>query len=75
MLVAYIVALGVGGTLVLASLVMGGKDKDFDKSVDKDFDLDADHDHDHDQDQDQGDHDKAGAMVLAGVWLSSKDTR
>jgi hypothetical protein len=65
MLVAYVVALGIGGTLVLASLVMGGKDKDFDKSVDKDVDLD--HDADHGADQDQGDdHDKAGAMVLAG---------
>jgi hypothetical protein len=64
MLVAYVVALGIGGTLVLASLVMGGKDKDLDKSVDKD--VEKDFDVDHHADHDGHDHEKGGAMVLAG---------
>jgi membrane protein implicated in regulation of membrane protease activity len=45
MLVLYVVALGLGGTLLGASLLFGGEhDKDFDA----DADADADHDHDHD---------------------------
>jgi hypothetical protein len=57
LLIAYVVALGIGGTLVLASLIMGGKDTD----------QDHDHGHDSDKDHEHGhDHDKAGAMVLAG---------
>lgn len=49
MLVFYVVALGLGGTLLGASLLFGGDhDKDFDTDMDVDADADADADHDHD---------------------------
>ena len=48
MLEIYLVALGLGGTLVLASLVLGGGHGDFDADADLDMDADADADMDHD---------------------------
>jgi membrane protein implicated in regulation of membrane protease activity len=62
MLFAYVVALGVGGTLVLASLVFGGKDHD---SGGHDADHGADHDHGHDH-AGHADDAARGAMVVAG---------
>src|SRR5262245_17055271 len=66
MLVAYVVALGVGGTLVLASLLFGGKDHDSDGGG-------AGHDaggHGHDTDGHAHDADKA--MILAGSTAIEK---
>src|SRR5678816_2807364 len=61
MLVAYVVALGIGGTLVLASLIMGGKDHDSGDGDGHDQDQDGDHGHDQSHETDKG-----GALVLAG---------
>ncbi len=58
MLIAYVVALGIGGTLVLASMIMGGKDADGDGH-------DHDHDHGHDHDHDHGGHSHEAMVVAA----------
>ena len=66
MLIAYVVALGIGGTLVLASMIMGGKDADGDQDADgHHHDAGGDHDHDASHDHDQGGHSHE-ALVVAG---------
>jgi membrane protein implicated in regulation of membrane protease activity len=78
MLVLYTVALGVGGTLLAASLILGGDhdhdhdggvdlDKDFHLDVDSDVDADVDADADADGDADvSGDH---GAVDVVLTWF------
>lgn len=81
MLTLYYVALGIGGTLLLATLVMGGDndhdvdhDVDFDADVDMDVDVDADADVDHDIDHHVGVHDGVGADAILG-WLPLTSVR
>jgi len=75
MLIAYALALGIGGTLVLASLVLGGKGGDGDSDhdagggVDHDAGGDADQDADHDA---EGDHEQE-AMVVHGGHAMTHD--
>jgi membrane protein implicated in regulation of membrane protease activity len=52
LLPVYIGALALGGVLIAASVVMGGKDTDHDADGDLDHDHDFDHDHDLDHDHD-----------------------
>lgn len=59
MLVLYVVALGIGGTLLAASLLLGGEHGDHDHDVDFDTDVDADASADGDADHDV---DAAGAI-------------
>jgi hypothetical protein len=72
MLVLYVVALGIGGTLVAASLLLGSNDHDVDADADFDTDFDADVDVDADADLD-GDHDFSHAdgvgMDAVMAWL------
>ena len=80
MLVLYVVALGIGGTLVAASLLLGGNDHDIDTDadfdtefdadvdVDVDVDADADVDADHDIDHDVSHADGVG-MDAVMAWL------
>lgn len=63
MLTLYLIALAVGGTMVLASLLFGGDFDDLEADVDVDADIDADVDADAD-----GDTDHDTGDLLAG-WL------
>ncbi len=84
MLVLYVVALGIGGTLVAASLLLGGHDvdhdmdagvdSDFDAGADTDFDADADVDHDVDAHVD-ADHEGVGAVDAVMGWLPFMSVR
>lgn len=76
MLALYVIALGIGGTMVAASLLLGGHDSDVDHDFggDVDADLDADLDVDMDADVDvdldhdlELDHDVDQALVVHGA--------
>jgi hypothetical protein len=72
MLPLYLGALGLGGVLILASVVLGGGDHDSDAHGDVDHDADLDHDHDHDHDLAHGHGDAAHGVehaAGAGPWL------
>ena len=75
MLVLYVVALGIGGTLLAASMIMGGKDVDHDVDHHLDLDVDVDVDVDADVDADaDADHevDVHGALDVILAWLAEK---
>ncbi len=54
MLPLYLMSLGLGGVLIIASIALGGKDADGDADHDHDHDHDVGGDADHDLDGDQG---------------------
>lgn len=54
MLAIYLMALGLGGVLIVAGIALGGKDTDADHDHDVDHDHDLGHDHDLDHDHDLG---------------------
>ncbi len=67
MLTLYLIALIIGGTLVVASLLFGGEgeaDGDFDHDADLDADVEVSADADHDLD-----HDAGGGMDALSGWL------
>lgn len=70
MLILYVVALGIGGTLLAASLLLGGEHGDHEHDFDADLDVDADVDVEADADAD-ADHemDVAGALDVLMAWL------
>ena len=78
MLVLYVIALGIGGTMVAASLLLGGHDSDVDHDLDGDVDADvdadaggadADHDLDHGADAHVSHADGVAGLDAAMAWL------